>query len=216
MPAQSSIEEIRRAAVRLAEKNRRAVFVTLAERGLVGALPDGRSEHVAALALRGPIDVVGAGDSVTANLATALAAGAELREALSIAALASSIVIHQLGTSGSASVAQMAASALPAAAYPDSLERLSLFYSRRWQRVVAQPSRLWGRRASCPSQRRPLPFGRLRWLQFYLNRGKCILKEAGRRRILLRESFRLSGRGLKFSFVVDAHNVAVIFAILGW
>ncbi len=107
MPAQSSVEEVRRAAVQLAEQNRRTVFVTMAERGLVGALPDGRSEHVTALPLRGTIDVVGAGDSVTANLATALAAGAELREALSIAALASSIVIHQLGTSGSASVKQM-------------------------------------------------------------------------------------------------------------
>ncbi|MDR3405490.1 MAG: PfkB family carbohydrate kinase [Chthoniobacter sp.] len=107
MPAESSVEEIRRTAVQLATQNGRAVFVTMAERGLVGALPDGRSEHVPSLALRGTIDVVGAGDSVTANLATALAAGAELREALSIAALASSIVIHQLGTSGSASVAQM-------------------------------------------------------------------------------------------------------------
>jgi rfaE bifunctional protein kinase chain/domain len=109
MLPQSSVEEIRRAAVGLATQNRRAVFVTLAERGLVGALPDGRSEHVPALPLRGTIDVVGAGDSVTANLATALAAGAELDEALSIAALASSIVIHQLGTSGSASVMQMKA-----------------------------------------------------------------------------------------------------------
>jgi rfaE bifunctional protein kinase chain/domain len=107
MPAQSSVDEIRRAAVGLSEQNKRAVFVTAAERGLIGALPDGRSEHVPALPLRGTIDVVGAGDSVTANLAAALAAGAELREALSIAALASSIVIHQLGTSGSASVAQM-------------------------------------------------------------------------------------------------------------
>jgi rfaE bifunctional protein kinase chain/domain len=107
MPAQSSVEEIQGAAVRLSEQNRRAVFVTMAERGLVGALPDGRSEHVPSLALRGTIDVVGAGDSVTANLAAALAAGAELCEALSMAALASSIVIHQLGTSGSASVAQM-------------------------------------------------------------------------------------------------------------
>ncbi|EDY20738.1 PfkB domain protein [Chthoniobacter flavus Ellin428] len=107
MPAQSSLEEVRSAAVELAQQNQRAVFVTMAERGLVGALPDGRSEHVPALALRGTIDVVGAGDSVTANLAAALAGGAELREALSVAALASSIVIHQLGTSGSASVAQM-------------------------------------------------------------------------------------------------------------
>lgn len=107
MAAHSSIDEIGRAAVQLAKQNGRTVFVTMAERGLIGALPDGRSEHVTALPLRGAIDVVGAGDSVTANLATALAAGAELREALSIAALASSLVIHQLGTSGSASVAQM-------------------------------------------------------------------------------------------------------------
>jgi bifunctional ADP-heptose synthase (sugar kinase/adenylyltransferase) len=91
----------------MAKKNQHAVFVTMAERGLVGALPDGRSEHVPCVPVRGPIDVVGAGDSVTANLTTALAAGAELRDALEIAALASSIVIHQLGTSGSASVAQM-------------------------------------------------------------------------------------------------------------
>lgn len=107
LPAHSSIDEIGRAAVQLAKQNGRAVFVTMAERGLIGALPDGRSEHVTALPLRGTIDVVGAGDSVTANLATALAAGAELREALGVAALASSIVIHQLGTAGSASVAQM-------------------------------------------------------------------------------------------------------------
>jgi rfaE bifunctional protein kinase chain/domain len=109
MPAHSSIDEISRAAEQLAKQNDRTVFVTMAERGLIGALRDGRSEHVTALPLRGTIDVVGAGDSVTANLATALAAEAELREALSIAALASSIVIHQLGTSGSASVAQMSA-----------------------------------------------------------------------------------------------------------
>jgi rfaE bifunctional protein kinase chain/domain len=107
MPAHSSLNEIRAAAMQLSEENRQPVFVTLAERGLVGALPEGSSEHVPALPLRGPIDVVGAGDSVTANLTAALAAGASLRDALSIAALASSLVIHQLGTSGSASVAQM-------------------------------------------------------------------------------------------------------------
>ncbi len=104
-----SLKQVRAAAAQLARKNQRAVFVTLAERGLVGAQPDGTTEHVHALPLRGPIDIVGAGDSVTANLALALAAGATLREALELAALASSIVIHQLGTTGTASVAQMQA-----------------------------------------------------------------------------------------------------------
>ncbi len=108
-PADSSIAEIQRIAVELAEKNGRTVFVTMAERGLVGAAPSGEVEHVPSLPLRGPIDVVGAGDSVTANLTAALAAGATLREALKLAALASSLVIHQLGTSGAASPQQMAA-----------------------------------------------------------------------------------------------------------
>ena len=44
---------------------------------------------------------------MTANLAVALAAGAELREALELAATAASLVIHQLGTTGTATVEQM-------------------------------------------------------------------------------------------------------------
>ena len=63
-------------AAQLARKNGQPVFVTLAERGIVGALPDQMSEHVPAHPIRGAIDIVGAGDAVTANLAAALAAGA--------------------------------------------------------------------------------------------------------------------------------------------
>lgn len=97
------------AARELAARNGRAVFVTMAERGIVGALPDGLTEQITALPLRGPIDVVGAGDSVTANLTTALAAGASTREAIELAICASSLVIHQLGTTGTASVVQLRA-----------------------------------------------------------------------------------------------------------
>lgn len=105
----AGIEDVRAAALTLAGRNARPVFVTMAERGILGALPDGTVEHVVALPLRGEIDVVGAGDSVTANLTTALAAGASLREAITLAIIASSLVIHQLGTTGTASVAQIAA-----------------------------------------------------------------------------------------------------------
>jgi bifunctional ADP-heptose synthase (sugar kinase/adenylyltransferase) len=42
-----------------------------------------------------------------ANLAAALAVGATLREALDLANAAASVVIHQLGASGTASVAQL-------------------------------------------------------------------------------------------------------------
>jgi bifunctional ADP-heptose synthase (sugar kinase/adenylyltransferase) len=64
-------------------------------------------EYVPALPVGGEIDIVGAGDAVTANLSSALAAGAALREALEIANAAASIVIHQLGTTGAATVSEI-------------------------------------------------------------------------------------------------------------
>ena len=103
----AGLPEIHAAASSLAARNGRPVFVTLAERGIVGALPDGQTEHTPALPLRGEIDIVGAGDAVTANLTAALAAGATLREAMELANAAASIVIHQLGTTGTASVDQL-------------------------------------------------------------------------------------------------------------
>ncbi len=79
----------------------------MAEEGLLGAEPGGGVHFVPALPVRGPIDVVGAGDAVTANLTAALASGSSLLEALTLANAAASIVIHQLGTTGTASVAQI-------------------------------------------------------------------------------------------------------------
>lgn len=102
-----SIEEISHACAKMAATNGQPAFVTLAERGMVGALPDGSVHHVESHPIRGPIDIVGAGDSVTANLTAALAAGAMVREAMELAMAAASIVIHQLGTTGTASVAQL-------------------------------------------------------------------------------------------------------------
>jgi rfaE bifunctional protein kinase chain/domain len=101
------VEDIGSAAASLAVANGHPVFVTLAERGVLAASLEGRVDHLAAMPLRGPIDVVGAGDSVTANLAAALASGAKLREALELANAAGSVVIHQLGTTGTASIAQL-------------------------------------------------------------------------------------------------------------
>ncbi len=84
------------------------MIITLAERGLIGATLDGTVVHVPTLPVRGEIDVVGAGDCVLANITVALASRATLAESLQIAASASSIVIHQLGTTGTASVPQIA------------------------------------------------------------------------------------------------------------
>jgi rfaE bifunctional protein kinase chain/domain len=106
-PGHAELEELKAVAGALARKQGRSVFVTLSERGMLGASPEGRIEHVPALPVRGPIDIVGAGDAVTANLTAALAAGATLRDSLEIAMAAASIVIHQLGTTGTATVAQI-------------------------------------------------------------------------------------------------------------
>ncbi|MCX7865891.1 bifunctional heptose 7-phosphate kinase/heptose 1-phosphate adenyltransferase [Limisphaera sp. VF-2] len=90
------------AALRLAQRNRQPVVVTLGERGLLGAWPTGNHWHVPAFPVRGPIDVVGAGDAVSAHLMAALAAGATPEEALWLANAAASVVIHKLGTTGTA------------------------------------------------------------------------------------------------------------------
>ncbi len=107
MGATAGLDEIAQAVNGLAKRNGRQVFVTLAERGIVGAPPDGINEHVPARPVPGEIDVVGAGDAVTANLTVALAVGAGLREAMELAEAAASIVIRQLGTTGSASLAEL-------------------------------------------------------------------------------------------------------------
>lgn len=98
---------VRQEAGQLARQIGHRVIVTMADQGMLGADPSGQVVHAPAFPLRGEIDIVGAGDAVTANLTAALAAGAELSEALEMASAAASIVIHQLGTTGTASVPQI-------------------------------------------------------------------------------------------------------------
>lgn len=103
----SSLEEVRLHAPGLARQSGRHVFVTMSEEGIFGCDPSGRGWHAPNLPIRGPTDIVGAGDSVMANLATALAAGADTPEALAIAVVAASIVIHQVGTTGVATTKEI-------------------------------------------------------------------------------------------------------------
>jgi rfaE bifunctional protein kinase chain/domain len=107
------IEDVMNAAAELARGRGKPVFVTLAERGIVGAGPDGATEHVPAHPARGEIDIVGAGDAVTANLTGALAAGATIQEGLELAMAGASVVIHQLGTTGTARIMDLRALMFP-------------------------------------------------------------------------------------------------------
>jgi rfaE bifunctional protein kinase chain/domain len=101
------LQEAGLAAATLAGKQKSSCFITLSENGIVGADAAGLVESLPSLPLRGKIDIVGAGDCVTANLTSALAAGAGLREALQLANAAASVVIHKLGTTGTASPAEI-------------------------------------------------------------------------------------------------------------
>ncbi|MAG93973.1 MAG: carbohydrate kinase [Planctomycetaceae bacterium] len=103
----SSLDDVRGQALQLARRNNRHVIVTLAEEGMLGASPTGECAHVAALPVRGEIDVVGAGDAVTANLTAAFATGGTLSEALHAATAAASVVVHKRGMTGEASVAEI-------------------------------------------------------------------------------------------------------------
>jgi rfaE bifunctional protein kinase chain/domain len=103
------VDAVERHAADLAARIGQPVFITLAEQGIVGAGRARRPEHVPAHPVHGRIDIVGAGDAVTANLVTALAAGANLRESMELAMAAASVVIHELGTTGTASISQLAA-----------------------------------------------------------------------------------------------------------
>lgn len=107
--SQPSLTDVQAAALALARKNQQMVFISLAAQGILGAGPGGQTCHVPALPVRGEIDIVGAGDAVSANLICALAAGANLTEALELANAAASVVIHKLGTTGTASVAEIRA-----------------------------------------------------------------------------------------------------------
>jgi sugar/nucleoside kinase (ribokinase family) len=94
----------------LARQAGRPVFCTRGAQGiwLVDPRPAFRqSVVVPAYPVTGPIDVVGAGDSTSAGIACALAAGASLPEAAAFGNLVASITIQQLGTTGTASLEQI-------------------------------------------------------------------------------------------------------------
>lgn len=58
---------------------------------------------------KGPIDVVGAGDACSAGLVTALCAGATLSEAATLGNLCSGVTVRKIGTTGTASPAEVLA-----------------------------------------------------------------------------------------------------------
>src|SRR5262249_49461076 len=88
----------------------RAVFLTQGEAGIRLYRPGERVPvDVPAYSVRGPIDPVGAGDSVSAGIASAIAAGASLDDAAAFGCLVASITVQQIGTTGTCSPDQVRA-----------------------------------------------------------------------------------------------------------
>lgn len=73
-----------------------AVLVTLSDEGSLLVEPDGRARHLPAAA-REVFDVTGAGDTVIAVAAAAMAAGASLLEAAELANRAAAVVVGKVG-----------------------------------------------------------------------------------------------------------------------
>jgi bifunctional ADP-heptose synthase (sugar kinase/adenylyltransferase) len=101
---------IAESAWRLARQVGRIVFCTLGEQGIL--LTDPQREPNAAIRIpaypvRGPIDPVGAGDSTSAAIACAMAAGSTPEQAAAFGNLIASITIQQIGTTGTASPEQV-------------------------------------------------------------------------------------------------------------
>src|SRR5262249_55864048 len=103
-------ETLEACASDLARWTGRPVFCTCGEWGIWLVDPRPASERtvrVPAYPVHGPIDIVGAGDSTSAALACAVAAGADLEAAAAFGNLVASVTIQQLGTTGTASAVQV-------------------------------------------------------------------------------------------------------------
>jgi bifunctional ADP-heptose synthase (sugar kinase/adenylyltransferase) len=88
----------------------RTVFCTQGETGiLLGEEQDGRVrlQRVAAYSVTGPIDPVGAGDSCSAGIVSAVLAGANRAAAAAFGNLVASITIQQIGVTGTATPQQV-------------------------------------------------------------------------------------------------------------
>jgi bifunctional ADP-heptose synthase (sugar kinase/adenylyltransferase) len=107
----------------LAQQMARPVFCTCGERGIYLVDPRGTSRAgilVPSYPVSGPIDIVGAGDSTSAAIACAVAAGNTLPEAAAFGNLVASVTIQQIGTTGTATPQQA---------------------RHRWQEIQAKQSR---------------------------------------------------------------------------
>jgi rfaE bifunctional protein kinase chain/domain len=101
-----TLSEAEAAGCILQQRAGRPVFVTVGERGTL-VCADGRCERIPAVPVTGEIDIVGAGDSTMSGIVAGLCCGASLSEAALLGNLVASVTIKCLGTTGTASQAEV-------------------------------------------------------------------------------------------------------------
>jgi bifunctional ADP-heptose synthase (sugar kinase/adenylyltransferase) len=100
-------DDISPALAVLAQRTGRTAYCTAGHQGIFVAQPGQQPRLVPGYPVTGPIDIVGAGDSATSGIVTALLSGADEYEAAAFGNLIASITIQQLGTTGTATPAQL-------------------------------------------------------------------------------------------------------------
>jgi rfaE bifunctional protein kinase chain/domain len=104
--AAGRLDEVRAAAGALSRQIGSAVYATVGPDGIL-YVDEQNAQHIPGIRVAGPLDIVGAGDSTTAGIVSALCAGATPSEAAHLGCLVASITIQQLGVTGTASPAQV-------------------------------------------------------------------------------------------------------------
>jgi bifunctional ADP-heptose synthase (sugar kinase/adenylyltransferase) len=93
-------------AAELSKRVGRPVYLTLGEQGMALVTPEA-SQAIPTARLTGELDIVGAGDSASAGIVSALCAGAALEEAAVVGNIVASITVQQIGTTGTATPEQV-------------------------------------------------------------------------------------------------------------
>lgn len=127
------VSEARQSALELHGRSGRPVFVSRAERGvLVCAGPE--TQEVPGIQMLHATDPVGAGDTMLAGIAAAVAAGATPLEAAEMGNFAASVTVRKLRTTGTANPAEV----LAAGADPDYIYRPELAEDPRGRRMIEE------------------------------------------------------------------------------
>jgi bifunctional ADP-heptose synthase (sugar kinase/adenylyltransferase) len=100
------MELVRESGAELFRRNHKPVFLTIGAQGIL-LFTEAGYKHIPAIPVSGEIDIVGAGDSVMAGIVSALCSGAQPGEAALLGNLVASITIQQIGTTGTATPAQV-------------------------------------------------------------------------------------------------------------